>query len=165
MKNRSEIRRAQQTDATHIAELIDTTSVACCFSSEQACPEWCKKSIQPNQIADLVKSAQMGWLVAVEQKTLVGVLAVSDKSQVKYFFVHPAHQKLGIGKQLWNIALRTGVLGNLLTVRSSLFAVPVYERLGFKAVEPLCFSKACIIEPWLQTTSNLEHVVAHPKSP
>lgn len=141
MKNRSEIRRAQQTDATHIAELIDTTSVACCFSSEQACPEWCKKSIQPNQIADLVKSAQMGWLVAVEQKTLVGVLAVSDKSQVKYFFVHPAHQKLGIGKQLWNIALRTGVLGNLLTVRSSLFAVPVYERLGFKAVEPPVFFK------------------------
>lgn len=139
MKNCSEIRYAQQMDVTHIAELMDTTSIACCFPSGQECPEWYKKSIQPDQIAGLVKLEKMAWLVAVQEETLTGVLAVSDKSHVKYFFVHPAYQKLGIGKQLWNFALRMGVLGNSLTVRSSLFAVPVYERLGFKAVEPPMF--------------------------
>lgn len=78
----------------------------------------------------------MIWLVAVQEQTLSGVLAVSDKSHVKYFFVHPSYQKLGIGKQLWRFALDSGVLGNSLTVRSSLNAVPVYESLGFSATEP-----------------------------
>lgn len=77
----------------------------------------------------------MVWLVAIQDQALAGVLAISDKSHVKYFFVHPAYQKLGLGKQLWQLASRSGALGNALTVRSSLFAVPVYERLGFVAVE------------------------------
>jgi len=136
MKSSSEIRQALEADASDIAELIYSTSVACCFTPEQPCPEWFKESVQPSQIANLLKSEQMVWLVAAQEQTLAGVLAVSDKSHVKYFFVHPAYQKLGIGKQLWHFALRSGALGNSLTVRSSLFAVPVYESLGFMAVEP-----------------------------
>jgi len=136
MKNSLEIRHALEADASDVAELIYSTSVACCFTSEQPCPEWYKNSVLPSQIANLLKSEQMVWLVAIQEQTLAGVLAVSDKSHVKYFFVHPAYQKLGIGRQLWHFALHRGGLGNSLTVRSSLFAVPVYERLGFIAVEP-----------------------------
>ena len=78
----------------------------------------------------------MVWLVAGSPTSLVGVFAISDRSHVKYFFTQPNIQKQGIGKQLWQFALNGGMLGNTVTVRSSLFAVPVYERLGFKAVEP-----------------------------
>lgn len=78
----------------------------------------------------------MVWLVAMRDQELAGVLAVSGKSHVKYFFVHPSFQKLGIGKKLWDFAKHIGAIGNSLTVSSSLFAVPVYERLGFKATEP-----------------------------
>lgn len=136
MKNSLEIRHAKEADAPDIAKLIYSTSFACCFTPEQPCPEWYKESVQPSQIANLLKSEQMIWLVAAQEQTFSGVLAVSNKSQVKYFFVHPAYQNLGIGKQLWHFALRCGALGNSLTVRSSLFAVPVYERLGFIAIEP-----------------------------
>ena len=135
MNNPHEIRQALEADASDIAELIYSTSVVCCFTPEQTMPEWYKESVQPSQIANLLKSEQMVWLVATQKQTLAGVLAVSDKSHVKYFFVHPAYQKLGIGKQLWHFALHNGVQGNSLTVRSSLFAVPVYERLGFMAIE------------------------------
>ena len=99
MKNNLEIRQALEADASDIAELIYSTSVACCFTSEQPCPEWYRESVQTSQIANLLKSEQMVWLVAAQEQTLAGVLAVSDKSHVKYFFVHPAYQKLGIGKQ------------------------------------------------------------------
>lgn len=78
----------------------------------------------------------MFWLVANQQKMLAGALAVSDKRHVKYFFVHPAFQKLGIGKQLWNFALQSACLAKSFRVRSSLCAVPVYKHLGFKVVEP-----------------------------
>lgn len=131
-----EIRTASVSDASAIAELVYLTSLACCFTAEQPCPEWFKESVTPPQIANHLSSDQMTWLVAEEEQSLVGVLAVSDRSHVKYFFVHPARQKMGIGKQLWQFASNNGVLGSSLTVRSSLFAVPVYERLGFKLIEP-----------------------------
>ena len=136
MCNVPEIRQALVADASAISELIYATSCDCCFTAEQLCPDWYVASIQPEQILTLVSSDQMVWLVAASKNTLVGVLAICDSSHVKYFFVHPAFQKLGIGKRLWKFALNGGMLGNTVTVRSSLFAVPVYERLGFKAVEP-----------------------------
>jgi len=136
MINCPTIRLALEADVSDIAELIYSTSAACCFSPAQPCPKWYEESVQPSQIATLFKSEQMVWLVAIEEQKLAGVLAVTDKSHVKYFFVHPAFQKLGVGKKLWESAMDRGALGNSITVRSSLFAVPVYQRLGFKAIEP-----------------------------
>ena len=136
MMNRFEIRLASVSDASAIAELIYSTSLACCFTPEQPCPEWFKESVTPTQIASHLESEKMVWVVAEEDQSLVGVLSVSDSINVKYFFVHPAHQKVGIGMKLWLFASNKGLLGSSVTVRSSLFAVPVYERLGFKATEP-----------------------------
>jgi GNAT superfamily N-acetyltransferase len=136
MTNSPTIRLALEADVSDIAELIYSTSVACCFSPAQPCPKWYEESVQPSQIANLIKSEQMVWLVAIQEQKLAGVLAVIDKSHVKYFFVHPVSQKLGVGKKLWGSAMGRGALSNSITVRSSLFAVPVYQRLGFKAIEP-----------------------------
>ena len=134
MNNNTEIRHALEADAPAISELIDASSRACCFTPQQPCPDWYEASIQPAQILKLLGSSQMVWLVAAANKSLIGVLAISERSHVKYFFVHPTSQKLGIGKQLWEFASGGGLLANTVTVRSSLFAVPVYERLGFKTV-------------------------------
>ncbi len=136
MKISLELRQALESDAVAIAGLIHSTSAACCFSEEQPCPDWYTASLRPERIASLIKSGSMTWLVAVQENKLVGVLAISDKSHIKYFFVDPARQRLGIGKKLWHCAMQGGKFGSSITVRSSLFAVPVYERLGFKATEP-----------------------------
>ncbi|KQT42494.1 MULTISPECIES: GNAT family N-acetyltransferase [unclassified Methylophilus] len=136
MTNPIEISPALATDASAIAELIYSTSLICCFTPEQPCPEWFKESVASHQIANQLQAEQMVWLVAKVGQMLVGVLTIRDRSHVKYFFVHPNHQMGGVGKQLWHSASRNGLLGNSLTVRSSLFAVPVYERLGFKIIDP-----------------------------
>lgn len=132
------IRKAEHGDAAAIADLIQATSLACCFSPEAPCPDWYLDSIQPDRIAGHLQNAQMAWFVAAQQQELAGVLALADNSHVKYFFVHPAFHQRGIGKQLWQWAEGEGAMGAIgatLTVRSSLFAVPVYERLGFVATE------------------------------
>ena len=97
MRNISEIRPALEADASDIAGLIYETSIACCFTPEQPCPEWFRESVQPSQIANLLKAEQMVWLVAVQEKTLSGVLAVSDKSHVKYFFERPRVSRRLVG--------------------------------------------------------------------
>ena len=83
----------------------------------------------------------MVFLLAMHDQAIAGVLAIEDKSSIKYFFVYPEQQKIGIGQLLWQFALNSGEFGETLKVRSSLFAVPVYERLGFKSTEPPgCFN-------------------------
>ena len=136
MMNSLKVRFASVSDASAIAELIYSTSLACCFTSEQPCPEWFKVSVTSTKIANQLESAKMVWVVAEIDQSLVGVLAVSDSKNVKYFFVHLAHQKAGIGKNLWKFASNKGLLGSSVTVRSSLIAVSVYEHLGFKVTEP-----------------------------
>ena len=135
MSDRPEPRHALKGDASAISELIYASSYACCFTPEAPCPDWYQASVQPAQIRNLLRAAETAWLVAASPTSLVGVLAISDRSHVKYFFTQPDWQRQGIGKRLWQFALNGGLLGNTVTVRSSLFAVPIYARLGFKAVE------------------------------
>lgn len=136
MEQNITIRYAQINDAEDVARLIYATSLECCFSTEQPCPDWFRDSLDPNDIAKLINDERMDWLVALMDGRIVAVLAVKKKSHVTYFFVETACHKMGIGKQLWKNALQEGLLVDSLTVRSSLNAVAVYKRLGFVAVEP-----------------------------
>ena len=49
---------------------------------------------------------------------------------IALFFVDGKYHMQGIGRQLWNVMLRENP-NHELTVHSSLYAIPVYERLGF----------------------------------
>ena len=124
------------TDAADISKLIASTSETCCFSEAAPCPDWYLNSIQTQSIATLIASESMVFLLAVNDQAIAGVLAIEGRSSIKYFFVRPAQQKMGIGQLLWQFAKNSGAFGEMLKVRSSLFAVPVYERLGFKTTEP-----------------------------
>lgn len=53
------------------------------------------------------------------------------------FFVKGACHGRGIGRRLWNALLEDSA-ANAVTVHSSLFAVPVYEKLGFVRLGPDC---------------------------
>jgi GNAT superfamily N-acetyltransferase len=136
MSPQASIRHAMATDAADISKLIASTSETCCFSEATPCPDWYLNSIQSQSIATLIASESMVFLLAVNNQAIAGVLAIEGKSSIKYFFVHPAQQKMGIGQLLWQFAKNSGAFGETLKVRSSLFAVPVYERLGFKSTEP-----------------------------
>ena len=134
------IRHAVVADAVDISKLIASTSDACCFSQSQPCPDWYRNSIQTPAIEALIISERLVFLLATHDHAIAGVLAIEDKSSIKYFFVDPEQQKMGLGKRLWQFAKRNGQFGLTLKVRSSLCAVPVYARLGFKAMEPpSCF--------------------------
>ena len=136
MSSQASIRHAVVTDASDISKLIASTSETCCFSEAAPCPDWYLNSIQTQAIATLIASDRMVFLLAVNDQAIAGVLAIEGKSSIKYFFVRPAQQKMGIGQLLWQFAKNSGAFGETLKVRSSLFAVPVYERLGFKTTEP-----------------------------
>jgi len=65
---------------------------------------------------------------------IIGVIATRDKSHITLMFVDKQHHKKGIAKQLYHAALfeiKKNADVTQVTVNSSPYAVPVYERLGF----------------------------------
>lgn len=68
----------------------------------------------------------------------LGVIAARGGGRhVALFFVKGACHGRGIGRRLWN-ALSEDSAADAVTVHSSRFAVPVYEKLGFVRLGPEC---------------------------
>ena len=91
------------------------------------------ESLSPDETRERM---QLGFRyhVAVEEDKIVGVVAMIPRGHLYHLFVADSHQKQGIAKKLWE-AVRDEALANgnpgRITVNSSRYAVPFYERLGF----------------------------------
>jgi GNAT superfamily N-acetyltransferase len=75
-------------------------------------------------------------IVAKQDDIVLGMIAVADRHHISLFFVDRAHQGRRIGRGLFEAALARCRAANpsleVVDVHSSLFAVPIYERLGFE---------------------------------
>lgn len=62
---------------------------------------------------------------------LVGIIATRNAGQhLALFFVRGAYHRKGIGRVLWNTVLAEST-ASVITVHSSHYAAPIYEKLGF----------------------------------
>ncbi len=75
-------------------------------------------------------------LVAKRAGTVVGMIDVRDHYHICLFFVDLPHQHRGVGRLLFDeVRLRTPKGGTTYyEVNSSLYAVPIYEKLGFRKI-------------------------------
>lgn len=72
---------------------------------------------------------------AFEDNVLKGVIATDKrKRHINLFFVDKDSQGKGIGKELMSIVVN-GNKNSYITVNSSRYAVPIYEKLGFVKME------------------------------
>ncbi len=69
---------------------------------------------------------------AFDKERLVGVIATREEgTHIALFFVDGEYHRKGIGRQLFERALKDNKV-NYMTVNSSPYAVPVYKKLGFE---------------------------------
>jgi len=135
MRDDIRIRRARGGDAPEISVLIH--GVAHFFTANQAnaLPQRFANSITPLAIARHIGDDRFNCLTAWSSVTLAGVIAMRDRVHVHHLFVAPSFQRRGIATRLWEHAKADAVAaGNDegFSVRSSEYAVPVYERFGFR---------------------------------
>ena len=72
---------------------------------------------------------------AFEDNVLKGIIATdSQKRHISLFFVDKSSQGKGIGKELINIVVNNNE-NSYITVNSSRYAVPIYEKVGFVKME------------------------------
>ncbi len=90
-------------------------------------------------IARHMQEGSLAMLACFENKRLAGVLALRTPGHISLLFVAKAHQRKGIARALLGEMARclAQVAGTQeLTVNSSPYAVPVYQKLGFAPTGP-----------------------------
>lgn len=137
MQPQSTIRKARPKDAPQISELILRAAHYFASSASGEIAPWFLASITPAAIAGNINDPKFNYLVGFWGQTLAGVIAVRDTRHVHHLFVAPAFHRKGLAAKLWARAKADALAaGNkeYFLVRSSQYAVPVYERFGFRIV-------------------------------
>ena len=113
--------------------------------------EWVAPDFSPNGVQEFLKYVQPDALrersqanhfalVAAMGDAIVGVIEIRNHEHVSLFFVDQEHMGEGIGRELWRRALdicrRENPDVREISVNSSPYAVPIYEKLGFRQTEP-----------------------------
>ncbi len=129
-----EIRAGSPSDAEAIAGLIASFQSELTDDPSGAGAEGYLASVSVHAEREYLASARYRYLLAFGGSELAGFIAIRDGSHLFHLFVGRAHQRQGLGRRLWQQALRELCPPNsegVFTVNSSLSAIPVYRRFGF----------------------------------
>ena len=128
------IRPAKARDAQAISSLI--VGLAGYFVADPGSLEVAPfmETLSPEATAGRIAAPEFEYFVAEDARGLRGVIAIRDGTHVYHLFVDSTAHRQGIARTLWD-HVRTRSKQKIFTVNSSLFAVPVYERLGFEPTQ------------------------------
>ena len=129
------IRFAAPADAEPISALLKELSAFFLSSPDDAHAVAYFAHTSPQRVRENIAARDRASLVAEVDGEFAGFISLKDWRHVVQFFVVPRFQKLGVGGALWSRALaeirRQGPPQDI-TVRASVFAVPIYGRFGFE---------------------------------
>lgn len=86
--------------------------------------------ISPSSLRERLSSGNR-FFAAEKGEVIAGVIEVRDNSHIALFYVKKEFHGMGIGRSLFEHAQKQIPSGTTITVNSSPFAIPVYEKLGF----------------------------------
>ena len=122
-------------DAEGISRLILALRHSFLLDAQGVGAEAFLQALSPSAIAQLIDAQNMRYLKAMHGDQLVGVVAVRDGTHLYHLFVDTLFQGKGLGRMLWEYILsaeRHQESVRAFTVNSSVSAVPIYERFGFR---------------------------------
>lgn len=127
------VRQANSEDLSAIRTLLSETLRRCVVADE----------VSHKKVFDEICETVDSWvedprdsvhLVCERDDKIVGVVLITQYERMKLLFVHPAHQRVGIGRTLLDSALevcRLSGKSNKVTLNSSIHAAPFYRKYGF----------------------------------
>ena len=133
------IRPARLEDAVAISALIHSVTPFLTVNPDGAGAGEFLKTITPEAVRGYIAADNFVYQVAWAGDQLAGVVAMRDYRHLYHLFVAPEFQRQGLARRLWEHARSQAITARNdagFTVNSSVFAVTVYERFGFKASSP-----------------------------
>lgn len=134
-----EIRPATAEHAEAISAVIKSVARYFTLHPEGQGAETFLRSIEPAAIRGLIAAPNFRYYVGFVDHQVAGVVALRDTTHLYHLFVVPAFQRRGLSRELWlHAKAAAAAAGNRhgFTVNATPYAVPVYERFGFKATGP-----------------------------
>lgn len=126
------IRKAVVTDAIEIKKLVASLSHYYLENSSASLPQWFSNTLEIAEFEQRLSSSEFIHYVYIQNNIIVGYIAIKVGSHVYHLFVSEACQGQGIARKLW-AWVETKLTARVITVRSSVYAVPVYKAFGFQA--------------------------------
>ena len=130
--NNLNIRKAKRSDAEAISHLVNELAHYFLADPSSDSVQSFLATLTPQAMAERIGAPNFCYYVAEDSSGLRGVICLRDGSHLYHLFVKTGSHKQGLARALWNHA-KLQSDASVFTVNSSLFAVPVYERLGFVA--------------------------------
>jgi len=144
------IRDALPVDAENISALIQGEARYCTANPSGEGAGHFFSTITPEAIAGYIKNQNFIYLLGFASEELAGVVAIRDGRHLYHLFVASKFHRFGIGSFLWEHAKTRAIeSGNTdgFTVNSTAFAVPVYERFGFRIQGAFVEDKGVVFVP------------------
>ncbi|MBB3117654.1 GNAT family N-acetyltransferase [Pseudoduganella violacea] len=134
------LRFAQAADADAISALVIDLLPFLTISGDASGADNFLATIRPEAIARNLADANFRYQLAERDGALVGVVALRGNSHLYNLYVARQCHGQGLGRLLWEAgrddALARGNPGSF-TLNSSIYGLPMYERLGFQSEGPV----------------------------
>ncbi|GAA4827692.1 GNAT family N-acetyltransferase [Algivirga pacifica] len=133
--NEGFLRKAYTTDASSISELILYTAQKQNF--EDYTPEGHQIFLHAHQADSVKRLMEIGisYWVYLHKDMIIGVISVKQHAHIFHLYVHPLHQKLGIGSLLLEHIIQQSPHLSF-SVNASKTAIPFYKKHGFSHSSP-----------------------------
>lgn len=125
------IRKAKSSDISSVAVIVRSLSHFYLENGSSGLPEWFKATLTDSAFEGRFLDVNYFNYVAEIDGRVVGCISLKSGFHLYHLFVAPSFHKQGIAKHLWLHCVTNLKIGQC-TVRSSLFAVPVYSQFGFR---------------------------------
>lgn len=136
MVEQLKIRQLMESDLAVLRSLVVSLSGSYLCDEQSALPDWLSQSLTEEQFRGRLRSPEHVNLVAMVSGRVAGYLCMTRSGHLYHLFVAEPFQGRGIARVLWENASAYCEC-TCYTVRSSLQAVPVYERFGFISIGPI----------------------------
>ncbi|MBP2657034.1 MAG: Histone acetyltransferase HPA2-related acetyltransferase [Firmicutes bacterium] len=117
-----------------------------------------KNFILPEKMKVRCESGKIFILCCKDMDEIVGVISIRESSHISLLFVKKEYQRRGIARRLFELALEKCCTAKpnlqVITVNSSLYAVGIYEKMGFEATDSEQEKDGIIFTP-MKLTVNL----------
>ncbi|KGJ90929.1 GNAT family N-acetyltransferase [Colwellia psychrerythraea] len=127
------IRIATKQDINSLCQLIESLSHFYLADKDANLPHWFSETLTKEAFLQRIESTEYNNFVYEIQGSIAGYLAFKGDSYLYHLFVSEDHQGKGVARYLWDYAT-TKCVAKCYTLRSSLNAVPIYKKFGFKVV-------------------------------
>ena len=133
------ILRTTPQDAYAVSQLINGVASYFTLDPQGKGAEAFLQTISPVAIQRYIEAPNFAYFKVIVGAQLAGVVAMRDNTHLYHLFVRPEFQGKGLSRKLWEyvraVSMAAGNSG-CYTVNSTPYAVPVYERFGFKPTGP-----------------------------